>query len=519
MTALPLTIEELDRELVSRGGLVKFVELAWKSGVVEASPYVHDRHIDEICVHLEAVSHRKLDRLIINVPPACSKSSIVSVFWPAWHWAEIDGSTKWMHTSFDLSVSGRDAEKCQNLIMSDWFQRRWGPEAVGRWRRPLEGLTLGFRGQRKGKHRKTPAKLIFQTSAKGLRFSTMMRGKALGWHCHIQVCDDPNKPDEIKMGGDQARKALKRTRDLWTGTFASRSADPSFFARVVIMQRLHHDDLAASCLSEKNADGTPVYVHLCLPMEFVPERACKTPFGGDWRTTKGELLAPNRYPAAKVALKKIEMGPRVAACQLQQNPMPEEGTIFAPGWLVKRWTTLPADCIFWQSWDCTFKDHLDSDWVVGQVWARSGANFYLVDQVRRQMGYVGTVAAILAMTEKWPEAFTKLVEDKANGTAVVDFLKDSVPGLILVEPKGGKVARANAVTGLFAAGNILFPEGALFLEGEDGLIEEFERFPLGAHDDQVDACTQLLHHAAIGGGAYLAALERLFSMGQTPQGL
>jgi predicted phage terminase large subunit-like protein len=485
---LPITQVDIDREMVRRGGLVEFVRRSWH--VIEAVEYVHDRHIEEVCRHLEAVSRGVIDRLLINIPPGCSKSSIVSVLWPAWHWAMIDGGTKWMHTCFDISVSDRDAEKTQKLIQSDWFQARWGPN------RQTAGLTLIGQGKR------SIAKRIFWTNSKGLRFSTMMRGKATGWHCHIQVCDDPNKPDEIKLGGDKARKALARTRSLWSGTFASRKADPKRFARVVIMQRLHHEDLAASCIK----DG---YVHLCLPMEFVPERACKTPIGGDWRTERGELLCPNRYNRAAVEQQKIDMGPRVYAAQCQQNPSPEGGTIYKREWMLQRWTELPPDCIFWQSWDCAFKGDTDSDWVVGQVWARSGNRLYLVDQVRRQMSFTETCQAIRDMTAKWPMCWEKLIEAKANGIAVIDQLKSEILGMIPVDPRDGKIARANASTSPWANGLVYLPANAPWLEE---FIQEHEHFPMGSADDQVDAASQSITHA-IEGGAFLAALQQANEQG------
>lgn len=495
-TSLPTTLAELERERILRGSLVEFVKRGWH--VVETVEYIHDRHIDEICKHLVAVSLGKCDRLVINIPPGCSKSSIVSVLWPAWHWAVIDGTSKWMHTSFDLGLSRRDAEKCQNLIQSDWYQDRFGPEAthIEDWYERLgravpkgcvAGVRLGFiapgEKTKSGKESKrSQAVTIFKNSHKGLRFSTMMRGKATGWHAHFQVCDDPNKPDEIKNGGEDARKALARTRNLWQGTFSSRKADPKRFARVVIMQRLHFDDLAATCVAEG-------YVHLCLPMEYDPDRHCTTPYGGDWRKVKGELLCPNRYDAASVAMTKKDMGPKVAAAQLQQNPLPEGGTTFQGAWLLRRWEVLPHDAVYFQSWDCTFKGGADSDWVVGQVWARAGGAFYLVDQVRERMGFVETVQAIRDLHAKWPECGATLIEDKANGSAVIDYLSLEIPGVLGIDPKGGKESRANSVSPFFAAGNVYFPEGAWFLTD---LISEMTRFPLAATDDQVDALSQAL---------------------------
>ena len=139
----------------------------------------------------------------------------------------------------------------------------------------------------------------------------------------------------------------------------------------------------------------------------------------------------------------------------------------------------------------TFKDGDDTDFVVGQVWGRKGAALYLLDQVRRRMGFTDTVAAFRALAAKWPGATRKLVEDKANGPAVIDALKHAVPGIIPVEPDGSKTARAHAVTTFFEAGNVLLPHPEHCPWARE-YVAELTQFPGAPHDDQVDATTQAL---------------------------
>ena len=145
-----------------------------------------------------------------------------------------------------------------------------------------------------------------------------------------------------------------------------------------------------------------------------------------------------------------------------------------------------------QSWDLAFKDTKSSDFVVGQVWLRRGANAYLLDQARGRYSFTETCRQIRAMTARWPQAIAKLIEDKANGPAVINSLKATVGGMIAVEPEGSKVARANAISPLVESGNVLIPpdEHAAWV---GDLIEEAKGFPNGAHDDQVDALTQAVH--------------------------
>jgi predicted phage terminase large subunit-like protein len=110
-----------------------------------------------------------------------------------------------------------------------------------------------------------------------------------------------------------------------------------------------------------------------------------------------------------------------------------------------------------QSWDCAFKDLLTSDYVVGQLWGRLGPNFFLGDQVRARMDCPTTVKAVRDLSERYPGSLAKLIEDKANGSAVIQMLRHEIPGVLAVTPEGGEVARAMAVSPLIEAGNVYLP--------------------------------------------------------------
>lgn len=472
---LPLDEHHLDRLLVKKGGLYKFVELAWSE--IDSEPFVGGWHLEELCLHLEAVSNGTIDRLLVNVPPGTGKSITVCVFWPVWDWL-VNPDRRWMFASFDATLTQRDALRAKELINSDWFQERWGLKADPRklarlGLEPLHVLT-------ESKDRQNSAS-IYWSAGGGLRFSTSVGAKATGWHAHIQVVDDPIKPKDVEGGGKQARAACERAWSWYTGTMASRKI-PGKFARVVIMQRLHQADLAGKLVKQGG------YVHLKLPMEYNPAKPCVTPIGGDRRTEPGELLHPKRYTREVVDKTKEEMGPRVAAAQLDQEPTPDGGAIFQRAWMNKRWKELPARITLIQSWDCAFKDDDTSDYVVGQVWGKRGAEFYLVDEVRGQMDLPTTCQAMKDLSKKWPKAHAKLVEDKANGPAVEQTLRKKVPGIILVTPEGGKVSRANAASVPFEAGNVWLPDE----HWVGDYVEELVTFPMGAHDDRVDATSQAL---------------------------
>jgi phage terminase large subunit-like protein len=133
------------------------------------------------------------------------------------------------------------------------------------------------------------------------------------------------------------------------------------------------------------------------------------------------------------------------AALYQQRPSPMGGGIFKRAdWQYYQQAPAVFDDMV-QSWDCAFKDRDCSDYVVGQVWGIKGADKYLLDQIRAHLSFGATVNAIRTLSTKWPKAHTKLVEDRANGTAVIETLKHEISGLIAVQPEGGKEARAHAV--------------------------------------------------------------------------
>jgi predicted phage terminase large subunit-like protein len=156
----------------------------------------------------------------------------------------------------------------------------------------------------------------------------------------------------------------------------------------------------------------------------------------------------------------------------------------------------------------TFKDTKGSDFVVGQVWERRGAEVFLLDQVRARLDFPATCRAVVALSAKWPQAHAKLIEDKANGPAVIAQLRQRVPGLIAITPKDSKQARASAVAPFVEAGNTFLPPAELAPWVGD-FVEECAAFPSGSHDDQVDAMSQALARLLLGEGRFDEAADWL----------
>jgi predicted phage terminase large subunit-like protein len=264
-------------------------------------------------------------------------------------------------------------------------------------------------------------------------------------------------------------------------------AAPALNCRITIGQRLHVDDTPGHELDE----GA---VGVVLPMNFDPSARCSTRFGSDPRTEEGELLHPARFPADRVSAIRRALGGIASAAQLDQHPVPAGGAIFKREMLAQRWTAaLPWDAVVISA-DCAFKGTAQSDYVAIQAWARKGPNFYLLDQIRGRLTFSETLRAIQAMTGRYRGA-PILIEDAANGPAVIDTLKKTIPGILAVKPAGGKEARANAVEHLFAGLNIFLPELPWV---EFDYVPELLAFPRGRNDDQVDATTQALSYLIIG---------------------
>jgi predicted phage terminase large subunit-like protein len=478
-----LTWAERSDRVAAERSFKAFVKQGWH--VLEpATPYLHGVHVDAICDHLQAVFEGRIKDLIINVPPGHAKSLLSCVFFPAWGWIHRP-EYRWLFSSYKATLATRDSVKCRTLIDSEWYQKRWGH---------LFKL-------RDDQNEKTK----FENSRTGYRAITSV-GTGTGERGDLVCVDDPCSVDQAESDAER-----NRANDWWTGTMCTRLNAPKYGHLVVIQQRLHEEDTTAICLEQGG------YEHLYLPAEFEPDRRCKTSIGyQDPRTKEGELLWPKQIGPEEVKSLKRKLGAYRYAGQYQQRPSPAGGGIFKKWWwrywkpkymelppvLVKlpdgtiqkiRPVDLPEEFDQQiQSWDMSFKNLATSDYVAGGVWGVKRADRFLLDQRREQLGFPETIAAVKAMSKKWPKATLKLVEDKANGPAVIATLKHELGSLIPIQPDGSKNARAQAASPQVEAGNVYLPHPTI-APWVDGFIDELSSFPNGKHDDQVDQTTQALN--------------------------
>jgi predicted phage terminase large subunit-like protein len=453
---------------IDKQSLRCFIEDAWSTAV--PSSFQYNWHIGAIAEHLTALYKCEIRNLLINIPPRFGKSSICAVMFPAWLWLQ-DPRLKMLYSSYAANLAIRDSLATRQLIESAWYQSRWS-----------DAFTIA---------KDQNEKMRFENSFKGYRLATSVGGANTGEGGDIIVCDDPHSVQTIESD-------LMRNRAItwWNEVMSTRGNDPRTTRRLVIAQRAHFADLSGNLIMQGDC------VHLNLAMEYekgvmvsVPSGIVFEPTIPDPRQEDGDLLWPERFTREETDKLKKRLGSHAAAAQLQQRPTPREGGMFKRA--AVQFYDLPPNLLLekkfddqcW-SWDCAFKDLEDSDYVVGQAWVRYGGDFYLLHQTRARMAFGATKKAIQACASKWPDKIRRiLVEDKANGPAVIDELKHKVPGFLAVDPEGGKESRAQVVESIWEAGNIYLPARAPWTED---FIQECTEFPRSANDDQVDAMSQAI---------------------------
>ena len=443
--------------------------------------------------HLELVEQGEIQNLGICVPPGTSKSLTVATLFPAWLWVRRP-STKIIGASYVQTLTEKNARLHRDLVLSEWHRARWPHVQID----------------------KASAKLVrrFETSAGGFRLSTSVKGMATGEHGDYLILDDPSKAQDAEGKAAIDPAAIRAANKFWFGTMRTRNTNIKTTRRIVIMQRLHHEDTAGQC-KERG------YTMLELPMEYDPRSRCVVtvdlhdkPLGDpdrrvvgqhrfeDPRSEEGELLNPERYPREEVDTLKKDLGPVAAAAQLQQQPTPLGGLVFQGSWWWdpdtkeqrNRWTlkSLPRRMRKILVVDCSFKDADGADWVVVQTWGTKGGKYYMLDQRRGRWTVLQTAANILEIKESTRFLYSVYIEDKANGHATEQILRGKITGLQMWSPgRSSKEERAQAIAGLIESGDTQYPPDEL-APWLSYYVTEHTRFPFYQNDDTVDGTSMAL---------------------------
>lgn len=438
-----------------------YIEKAWP--IVEpTNAFMPNWHIDCIAEHLEAVTLGQIQRLVINIYPRVGKSLLTSVLWPTWAWTQ----RAWLKQIF-LSYAGRLSTKFsrdrRTIIQSGWYKERWG-----------NVVQIAADQNQKGE---------YENTARGTMFSTSVGGTLTGEGGDVIVIDDGIDPERAESKADR-ESAIRFVKNV-VGT---RLNDLKRGAIVEISQRTHKSDISGTLLAEGG------YVHLNLPAIAQTKTIIEFPLTKRVVTREeGEALFPQRHNIAQIQDIMGRMTPRAANAQYLQKPSAEDAATFRRD----RWRHYPLspqemaknmDAII-QTWDLAFKDKATSDYVAGGIIGVKGPDFYLLDLTHKRLGFGASKLAIKAMTSAWPKAHQKLIEDKANGPAVIEELRKEIGGIVEINPEDSKEARAAVVASYQEAGNLFLPDPKYAPWYKD-FVDECEEFPNGQNDDQVDMLTQ-----------------------------
>lgn len=453
--------------------LLNFFNLAWPQ--FDPAPIEINWHHEAIAEHLEAVSSGQIRRLLINVPPRSGKTSLVSIAWPAWIWTQAKRSAllgpqvRFLCVCYAASLSLEIATTARRLITSEWYQEWWGDRV-----KLLDDEASRAR---------------FATTAGGYRIAASIEGGTLGRGGDVKIIDDPHKVNDVES--DVERMSVIRSYDE---ALATRVIDPRTTAEVVIMQRLHEEDLSGHILTQSIGD----WDHLMIPMQYDPKRYIETSI--DWHDPRadveepeGELMWPLRFDLDWAEREQRRMGSVAWNGQMQQMPIGRGTELIKPEW----WQLWESEeypeygtCV--ASLDTAYKEKETSDYNALTVWAAfehpedGKPKLMLRDAWQKRANLADLVRDVVATCRKH-KVERLLIEDASRGVDVQSEIYRLIGHrelqVTMVPTKGDKVARLNACAPVFENGIIYAPDR----DWADMVIQQVASFPRGRHDDLVDS--------------------------------
>ena len=512
--ALYSVIEAKERYEAS---LLEFMQGAWPS--LDNSPFQSCWAIDAMCDHMEAVTLGHIPRLLINVPPRCTKTTLCSVVYPAWTWARSDISflsgpqVRFLCASYGHALSLDSSNKSRRLLTSPWYQKHWPGK-------------ITFREDQN-------TKANYSNTAGGERIATSVGGSLLGLGADILIGDDLNNTEQVESEAERENVA-----NFWNEFHTTRLNDPKQSAIIVIQQRLHEQDVSGLIL-----DSDEDWVHLCIPMRFDPSRkhyTVKLPQyedGEPWtdpREVEDELMWPERFDDTIVRQLETSLGPYMAAGRLQQLPVPKGGGILKREWWQPwdgeearryglEWSGERKDFPHFElvtgSLDTSYGEKQENDYNALTVWGiwidrNKNRRAMLMFGWAKRLPLHGKVISAMPgearvnFEQRQREGFgliewvadtcrrykvqRLLIENKTRGRDVANEINRLYTrenwGVELLTPVGDKVSRTHAVVPLFTDNCIWAPD----TRWADAVIANCQSFPKGAHDDLHDTVTMAL---------------------------
>jgi predicted phage terminase large subunit-like protein len=421
-------------------------------------------HVEAMAYELSEVMRGRTRRLIITVPPRSLKSICASVALPAFALGH-DPSRRIICVSYSEGLARKHANDCRALMRSDLYRRI-------------------FPGTRISPAKDTETEVM--TTARGSRLATSVGGTLTGRGGNLLIIDDPLKPQDAHS--ESARDSLKQ---WYSNTLLSRLDHKTEGSIIVVMQRLHPDDLVGHLLEQGG------WRHLNLPAIAEEDTTIRLGANRSHRRRIGDLLHPERESQAALDELKASMGSMEFAAQYQQTPVPIGGNLIKWSWF--KWYNTPptpqsGDKII-VSWDTALSSSQLADYSACVVLLARGETIYILDVLRARLEYPDLKRAVLQHHNRWrhfDSTYALLVEKKGSGLSLIQDLYREQIYAIAVDPDGDKIMRMAAQAAPIEAGAVHLPTHAPWL---DEFRKEILSFPLSKHDDQVDALSQALQRA------------------------
>lgn len=414
-------------------------------------------HLDAMTFAAEGVIDGRIKRLITTVPPRHLKSIIYSVALPAYLLGE-DPTKRIICVSYSAELAIKHALDFRAVLTSGWYRRVFPKTAVSR-DRDTQSETM--------------------TTARGYRYATSTGGTLTGRGADLIVLDDPQKPD------DALSEAQRNSVGQWFDTtLLTRLDSKSEGAVVIVMQRLHEDDLAGRMLVKGG------WEHLKIAAIAEQDESVAVGPARVYRRLVGTVIDPRRESPEDLERLKVSMGNLFFSAQYQQETVPLAGNLIKLHWF-RYYYVAPIvnnNDLVAISIDTAMKGTPSADFSVATVWLMQGENYYLIDLWRERVDYPELRRAACRLREKYPTAVF-LIEDKGSGTSLLQDLRSENKMSISINPEGDKVTRLAAASAQFESGAVWFPKSAPWL---GSLTTELLGFPNVRHDDQVDSVSQAL---------------------------
>lgn len=423
--------------------------------------FVPGWYLDALAYQLDRIRRGEIRRLIINMPPRSLKSITASVAFPAFLLGH-DPTHRIICASYSGELANKHSNDFRAVLNSTWYQ-------------------VAFPGTRIGPYKDTESEI--ELTRRGFRLATSVGGTLTGRGGRTLIIDDPLKP--VDALSDVKRNGVN---EWFASTFISRLDNKQTDAIIVVMQRVHLDDLTGFLLRQSDE-----WEHLCLPAIAEGSEAVPMMSGRVHHRVAGDVLTPEREPLAILEKMRLQLGSDLFSAQYQQAPVPPGGAMVKRGW-VQRYRELPASGTgthIIQSWDTAAKGGPDNDWSVCTTWLHPpDCRWYLIDVWRDRVDYPTLKAKVEAQARLW-HANEVLIEEAGTAIALLQELRYHVSGIIGIKPERDKETRMSVASAKFEAGQVFFPKRETWLPE---LEAELFSFPGSRHDDQVDSISQALNY-------------------------